>query len=128
MRVALMFPSKYLRSADLRAAAEQLGEHIQLKIKSVAMETLVRQGGAKERKPVMRFDAPDDDGTKQTRWLRALAEKGWVLNKTNATRLAELLESDETDHWPGASVVLRVDAVQFGPRQTDGIRVQRVVL
>jgi len=50
------------------------------------------------------------------------AEKGWVLNKTNAGYL-EALYGSETDNWIGKHVALKVSMVEFQGKVVPGIRV-----
>lgn len=48
--------------------------------------------------------------------------KGWVLNRTNATCLAAMF-GDVVAGWVGKSVTLNAELVQVGPKKELGIRV-----
>lgn len=51
--------------------------------------------------------------------------KALICNKTNATTIAKVLASDDTDDWPGQRIVLYVnDGVQFGGETVSAIRVR----
>lgn len=51
------------------------------------------------------------------------AEKGLVLNSTNAQVIASFLGSEETDSWTGQKIVLFDDpSVSFGGKLVGGIR------
>jgi len=51
------------------------------------------------------------------------AEKGLVLNSTNAQIIGQFLGSEETDTWTGKKVVLYDDpSVAFGHKLVGGIR------
>jgi hypothetical protein len=82
-KLSKLFPSKYLKASDLKKPVE-------LSISRVAIEAM--QDGA--QKPVAYFEN---------------AAKGIVLNKTNATMVAQLAKSDDTDHWGGVLPVLISD-------------------
>ena len=103
MKLTEMFPSKFIKSADVTDA----GGSITLKIKSVAMKEMDNfEQTETEVKPVVLFDT----------------EQKLVLNKTNGMRLAELYGND-TDAWAGQDVTLVVEKVQFGSKMVDGLRV-----
>jgi hypothetical protein len=50
-------------------------------------------------------------------------ERGWVLNRTNATCLASMF-GDNTDDWKGKHVTLKSEEVQVGKERKPGIRVK----
>ena len=50
-------------------------------------------------------------------------QKALVLNKTNASYLANAI-SDETDDWPGHEIVLYQTKVNFQGKMVDAIRVE----
>ena len=52
-------------------------------------------------------------------------EKGMVLNKTNANRIAELVGSTETDHWAGFAIQLYAADVEFEGKTVKGLRVRK---
>jgi hypothetical protein len=93
-----MFPSKYLKSADLK------GREITLTISHIKMEVL---GDDEEPKPVLYFNR---------------AKKGFACNKTNGTVLFEAF--GEPVAWPGKSITLFPARVQFGAKMVDSIRVK----
>jgi len=107
MHVQLLFPSKFLRCADLQ------GKDVTVQITSVEMDDLRCHGGKTERKPVMRM---------ATRNGKAL-DKRLVLNKTNATTIAGM-HGNETDAWHGHLVTLYPTKAQFGGKSVDCIRVR----
>lgn len=84
----LLFPSKYIRAADLGdkeavVTIERLEKGAEL----------MRQGGVTERKPVLHF--------KET-------EKMLVLNKTNKNRIADK-HGKKVAEWKGKKIVLRAE-------------------
>jgi hypothetical protein len=93
-----MFPSKYLKSADLK------GREIRLRISHIKMEVL---GDDEEPKPVLYFNG---------------AKKGCACNKTNGTVLFEAY--GEPDAWPGKEIILYPARVQFGAKMVDSIRMK----
>ena len=101
MRISETFPSKYLKAADLA------GQDRAVKIRACVQEEL-GQGSEKENKPVLYFDG---------------GQKGLVLNKTNATAIAEDY-GDDTEAWTGREVVLFVQKVTFQGNLTPAIRVR----
>ena len=90
MRISETYPSKYLKATDLG------GQDRVVRIRACVQEEL-GQGSEKEVKPVLYFDG---------------REKGLVLNKTNATAIAEDY-GDDTDAWVGRPIVLFVQKVTF---------------
>jgi hypothetical protein len=68
---------------------------------------LKMRGGATEHKPVVMLKGKD---------------KAWVLNKTNALRIAEVY-GPEVMKWIGKSVVIKSERVTFGGKTTDAVRV-----
>jgi hypothetical protein len=101
-----MYPSKYLSSGDAKAAP---GGVIVDTIVSIKMEEMTSPRGQKQFKPVTYL----------------LNNKPMVLNKTNATRLANFLGSKNSDDWLQARVTIGVEQVQsIGGGLTDGIRFQ----
>lgn len=102
MHYILMFPSKYVRAADL------MGKDVTVEIASVKMEELTMAGGKKDKKPVMTFKGKD---------------KALVLNKTNATTIASGYGSDTKD-WVGQPITLYPTKTNCGGAQVDCIRVR----
>jgi hypothetical protein len=98
----LLFPSRYIKCADL------LGKLVTKTIKKVAIDTLVRVGGAKEKKPVIWFSD---------------TEKMLVLNKTNCRAIIELY-GKETNDWIGKKITLKPDRDKFGGKMVDCVRIE----
>ena len=100
----LLFPSKYIRGADLA------GKDVTVTVKRIEKGAeLVKAGGEIERKPVMHF---------------AETEKMLVLNKTNMRTIAGLYGKPVAD-WLGKKIVLfpapwRGDAVCVRVRDKKG--------
>jgi len=63
-----------------------------------------------------------DDGTKLILRFEK-SEKGLILNKTNARRIAEM-HGPETDGWVGKTITLAAEDTEYEGRPTKGIRVQ----
>jgi len=100
MIIDTVFPSKYLKAADLQ------GKRLTVTIAVVAMETI-----GSDRRAVVYFQE---------------IEKGLVLNKTNANMIKEITGSGETGNWIGTKIVLYPTRVDFQGRRVDSIRVDRV--
>ena|SRR5439155_8307044 len=100
MLIDSVFPSKYLKAADLQ------GKSTILTIALIAMETI-----GSDRRAVTYFQE---------------IEKGLVLNKTNANTIKEIAGSAETGDWIGTKVVLYPTRVDFQGKRVDSIRVDRV--
>lgn len=98
MDINSLFPSNYLKAADLKGAARQVT------IESVAVEDM----GQGEKKPVLKF---------------AGVPTGLVLNKTNAQMIAAHFGT-ETTSWTGKQIELYPDKVPFQGRIVDAIRVR----
>jgi hypothetical protein len=96
------FPSKYLKAGELKGKAAKLA------IDRVEVEEIADG----EDKPVLYFRG---------------AEKGMVLNKTNALTLQEAY-GDETDEWSGQGVEVFADKTQYAGKRVDCIRVRAVEL
>lgn len=99
MRMSGAFPSDYLKAADLN------GCEVTVKMDHVEIKEV---GKDKDVKPVLFFQG---------------AEKGLVLNKTNATKISQAY-GDESDEWQGKPIVLYEAEVQFGAETVPGIRVR----
>lgn len=101
MKIGSAFPSKYLKAADL-------GENkVLVIIERVEVEDVGAQG-RKESKPVLFFRGKD---------------KGLVLNKTNARKIASILGTDETDEWQDGKIVLYATETEFQGETVDCVRV-----
>lgn len=94
------FPSKYLKAHDLK------GNTVSVVIDRVEFETV---GQEKELKPVVYFQGKD---------------KGMILNKTNANKIMQLLESPVTEEWKGGRIALYPTETNFGGEVVDCIRVR----
>lgn len=102
MNINTAFPSKYLK-ADVDVTDDLL-----VTIKSVKMES-IGQGAKSELKPVVYFNE---------------ADKGLVLNKTNAKMIGKIAKSDDTDDWRGVKIRLIATEVEFQGDIVMGIRVR----
>lgn len=98
MDINTAFPSTYLRHADLN------GRVFKVAVKTVAMEDV----GGGDHKPVVYFEK---------------ADKGLVLNKTNAMSIAQAY-GPNTDGWTGKAIELYPDTTMYQGRPTPCIRVR----
>ena len=96
MRVGDVYQSKFLRGSDLQRAV------------TVTIARVVLEQIGDDRKLVVYFDG---------------AKKALALNRTNATSIAELVGSDDTDRWAGARITLRPVPVLYQGRTVPAIRV-----
>ena len=101
-----MYPSKYLKAEDLRGKDGKGWREYQLTVKNVGLEEM--GGESNEKKWVLHFEK---------------AEKGLVLNRTNAQTLADAY-GDESDEWLGQKVVLFVMTVTTPQGPKPGIRIR----
>lgn len=100
--VDLLFPSKYVKAADLR------GKSVPVVIERIKpREKLMMAGGKSDMKPVI--------------YLRG-KEKGWILNKTNARAIAKVYGPELTE-WIGKTVVVMATQVEAHGEMVDAIRV-----
>jgi len=105
--VDLLFPSKYLKGVDLG------GEPLVFTIRKVdPREELHRADNTKEYKPVVTF---------------VETEKQWVMNKTNAERIADMYGSEVMD-WYGKRIVLWTERVSAFGKTHDALRVKPELL
>jgi hypothetical protein len=103
MRISDLFPSKYLRASDLQ------GHTVRVKITSVEKVSMRDPRTRQENfKAVVHFEGK---------------QKGLVLNKTNASTLADSL-GDETDEWIGREITLYPAQVSVGGTPKDCIKVR----
>ncbi len=100
MNINSAFPSNYLKASDLGDAQPVVT------IDRVEVEGI---GKNKEQKPVIYFQGK---------------EKGVVLNKTNAKKIAELLGSTDTDDWIGQRIRLFATSTEFAGETVECIRVK----
>lgn len=96
MQVDEMYPSSYLKSSDIPSHGRTL-------VINRLLNEQLRDGDAK--------------------WIVYFRgeKRGLVLNKTNASNIAQTLGND-TDAWIGKSVTLAVHKVSFQGKLVDGIR------
>ncbi len=92
-----IFPSKYIKSADLKGRAHLV---------TISHCTLEKLGN--DQKLVTYFQGK---------------EKGLVTNKTNFGRIAYLY-GDETDDWTDKKIILAAELVDFQGKATLAIRVK----
>lgn len=95
-----MFPSKYLRAADIPA-----GREVPLTIASLEMTAIE---GEDDLKPCLYFRN---------------AKKGLILNKTNATVLAQAY-GDDSELWSGRVVAVFATTCQYGGKMVDCVRLR----
>ena len=105
--VQLLFPSQYVSAADLK------GRDVTLTIERVVLRDLHLSNGGTERKPVIHFVYPD---ARRDR-------KKLVLNKTNATTIAQL-HGPVPSQWAGQKITLYPTTCKFGRETVDCIRVR----
>jgi hypothetical protein len=99
-----LFPSKYLKCADLK------GRPRVVEIEQAPIEMLKNAKGEEQRKVVLCFRG---------------AKKSLPLNLTNYDSVAEIAGSDETNEWPGTRIELYPATTMMGGKVTDCIRVRR---
>jgi len=105
MKVNELYPSKWLKADDMEE-----GEKRVVTIKDVTVEEFEQKGGKREDKPVVEF----------------YEVKPMVLNKTNASIIAQLYGND-TDDWSGKKITLfTMEVDSFGDIVT-AIRVKNQV-
>jgi hypothetical protein len=97
MELANIFPSKYIKAADLK------GKEPTVVIAKCEIEKL-----GDDNKLVIYFQHK---------------EKGLVCNRTNADRIAYLYGTN-TDAWVGKEITLYTDMVNFQGKVTEAIRVK----
>ena len=100
MKMSDMFPSKYLRAADIPA-----GREVPFSIESVEMVPIE---GEDELKPCLYFRNQ---------------KKGLVLNKTNGLTLAAAY-GDDSEAWPGRVVAVYATTTQFGGKLVPCVRLR----
>jgi hypothetical protein len=93
------FPSNYLKASDLQ------GRQPVVTIDRVEFEPV---GRAREMKPILYFAGKD---------------KGVVLNKTNANKIASISGSTMTEDWTGIRVTLFATHVEFQGETVEAIRI-----
>jgi hypothetical protein len=99
-----LFPSKYLKCADLK------GKPRVVEIEQALIEMLKNAKGEEQRKVVLYFKG---------------AKKALPLNLTNYDSVAEIAGTDETNDWPGTRIELYPATTMMGGKITDCIRIRR---
>jgi hypothetical protein len=102
MKVADLFPTRFIASADLN------GKSFILTIRSVTLEDMQSHDNKTVTKPVAWFTN---------------AAKGLVLNRTNCMIIADLHGMD-TDDWVGKQIVIHATKVRAFGKMEDAIRVK----
>jgi len=102
MNIDSAFPSNNLKASDLGDKSPVVT------IDRIEVEPIGRD---KEMKPVIYFQGK---------------EKGLVLNKTNAKKIAELTGSKDTDDWSGCQIRIYATETEFGGETVECIRVKAV--
>jgi hypothetical protein len=105
MKMSDIFPSKYVKAADLN------GRTVTLVIKELRIEDMQNHANERERKPVLYFER---------------ATKGLVLNRTNAMTIASLY-GDESDNWVGKRISIYATKVRAFGQMQDAIRVREEI-
>lgn len=100
MNIDNAFPSNFLKASDLGANQPVVT------IDRVDVEPVGRD---KEMKPVLYFKGK---------------EKGFILNKTNSRKIAELTGSKDTDDWGGCQIRLYATETEFGGETVECIRIK----
>lgn len=96
------FPSAYLKASDIQGATPIVT------IDHVAFEAVGRE---RLMKAVVYFQGKD---------------KGVVLNKTNATKIAQIAGSQQTEDWTGTRIMLYATETEFGGETVECIRIKPV--
>ena len=96
-----IYPSSYLKADDIKKP------ELKLTLKSVGPKEVGRD---EKKKTTLVADFTE-------------IEKEWVINKTNADKLVELLGTKDYTAWPGARVTLVVAWTSFGKDTVKAIRV-----
>ena len=99
MDISKLFPGAFIKAADLG------GKSCAITIASVGIEKV-----GDDEKPVLRFEG---------------SQQGFVLNKTNAMLIGDML-GDDTTSWTGQRVELYPTKTQMGAKLVDCIRVRAV--
>jgi hypothetical protein len=100
--IGKMFPGKYLKAEDIG------NREVSVTIRKVVVETIKGKDG-NEDKYVVYFDGK---------------QKGLILNKTNATKIAAVAEEPDSKNWSGVDIVLYSTLVSFGSGEVQAIRVK----
>ena len=101
MKASDVFPSNYLRAADLNGA-----EPI------VTIDRVVVETFGDESKPVVFFRGKT---------------KGVVLNKTNFGAIVAITKEEDTDNWRGHQIKLVTAKVEFQGKRVPAIRIDEPI-
>ena len=101
MHVDLMFPSRYLKAADLQE------KPLSLTIEQVFKDQVRMTNGAVTEKYILRFKE---------------SEKELILNKTNAKAIGKLLREPKAVNWAGATIILKPTTCEAFGEIVDCIR------
>jgi len=102
MNISEVYSGSYLKADDLQ------GRRVTVKINHVSVKEFEGDRGSTDRKIVIGFEGK---------------EKCLVANKTNATIIAEVLGSQNTEDWVGGTIKLESRKVEFSGRLVPAIRV-----
>lgn len=102
MDINSLFPSKYVKAADLQ------GHDVDLTMRAIAVEDVAGDGSEAEYRPIVYFDG---------------FTKGLLLNRTNARTIAALY-GPETDNWLGESITLYPTETSYRGAMVACIRVR----
>lgn len=97
MKISEEFPSKYLKSSDLK------GQEVR-----VTMARVEREEIGQDKKLVLYFKGK---------------EKGMVLNKTNANTIGDFY-GDDSDDWYDQPLILFAIRTEYQGKPVDGLRVR----
>lgn len=112
----LLFPSKYLKAADLRE------RDVTVTIRRVVQRaTIEGENGRKEVKPTAYFVE-----TQAAAQRSGTEEKALILNVTNCNTIAAL-HGPYPVEWVGKRITLYPAKAQFGGKEVDAVRVRPVV-
>ena len=112
MDVRLLYPTKYIKAADLQ------GKDVTLTISRVEPREELKSAQGTDYKPALYFKEMEE------RNARGQGEnKRLVLNKTNATTIAGI-HGNETDNWVGKKVTLFPTTTRAGGKTVDCVRVR----
>lgn len=100
MNINTTFPSNYIKASDLD------GRSVTVTIRDVKVEQIGRD---RDSKPVVYFEGK---------------QKGLVLNKTNARKIATLTGSMDTDDWQGHKIAIFPSETEFSGETVECIRVK----
>lgn len=102
MRVDQIYSGATLKAADLN------GKAVKVQIESYTVQEFAESDGYKKQKIVLKLAGKD---------------KTFVVNKTNANRIAEM-HGPDTDDWIGKAIIIHPERVDFQGTLTDALRVR----